>query len=160
MCGRYASSTSDRDIAAAFGVAEIDGGELPPSWNIVPTQQARIVLERSPRSDPAGEPVRLLRTLTWRLVPPWAKEVKLGKLINARSETVTEKPAFKVDASRRCCLVPADGYYEWERRDDGKVRISCTPTPTSFGSTAEAAPSRVATSARFIRAPLRRAVRR
>jgi putative SOS response-associated peptidase YedK len=121
MCGRYASTTSDQDIAAAFGVGEIDGDELPPSWNVAPTQQARVVLERVPRSEPDAEPVRLLRTLTWGLVPSWAKEVKLGRLINARSETVTEKPAFKAAASRRRCLVPADGYYEWEHRDGEKI---------------------------------------
>jgi putative SOS response-associated peptidase YedK len=58
------------------------------------SKQARVVLERSPRTDPDAEAVRQLRTLTWGLVPSWAKEVKLGRLINARSETVTEKPAF------------------------------------------------------------------
>jgi putative SOS response-associated peptidase YedK len=121
MCGRYASTTSDKDIAAAFGVTEIDGDELPPSWNVAPTQQARVVLERVPRSEPDSEPVRQLRTLTWGLVPSWAKKVKLGRLINARSETVTEKPAFKAAASRRRCLVPADGYYEWEHRDGEKI---------------------------------------
>jgi putative SOS response-associated peptidase YedK len=121
VCGRYASTTSDKDIAAAFGVGEIIGDEPPPSWNVAPTQQARVVLERAPRTDPDAEPIRQLRSLTWGLVPSWAKEAKLGRLINARSETVTEKPAFKTAASRRRCLVPADGYYEWEKRDGKKI---------------------------------------
>ncbi|KDN21918.1 SOS response-associated peptidase [Amycolatopsis rifamycinica] len=121
MCGRYASATSDKDIAAAFGVGEIDGDDLPPSWNVAPTQQARVVLEGTPRGEPDAEPVRHLRTLTWGLVPSWAKEVKLSRLINARSETITEKPAFKAAALRRRCLVPADGYYEWALRDGKKI---------------------------------------
>lgn len=68
------------------------------------------------------EPDRQLRTLRWGLVPSWAKDLRIGaKLINARSETITEKSAFKTAASRRRCLVPADGYYEWMVTDDGKV---------------------------------------
>lgn len=63
-----------------------------------------------------------MRSARWGLVPSWAKDLKIGhRLINARSETITEKPAFKAAAARRRCLIPADGYYEWEKIDAGKV---------------------------------------
>jgi putative SOS response-associated peptidase YedK len=114
MCGRYVNSRDDNAVAAAFLAAEITGEQLKPSWNVAPTQQARVVLERAPREDKDGGPVRQLRTVRWGLVPVWAKDIKIGsRLINARSETITEKPAFRKAAANRRCLVPADGYYEW-----------------------------------------------
>jgi putative SOS response-associated peptidase YedK len=80
------------------------------------------VLERAPRGDQDGEVRRVLRSARWGLIPSWAKDLKIGnRLINARAETVTEKPAFKAAAARRRCLIPADGYYEWEKRDGHKV---------------------------------------
>lgn len=135
MCGRFANSSTDQDLVAAFAVAETVGDELPPSWNVAPTQQVRVVLDRLPRSsrhdpDPgtgddddaaAGTagPVRQLRSVRWGLVPSWAKDVKIGsRLVNARAETITEKPAFKAAAARRRCLLPADGYFEWEALPD------------------------------------------
>lgn len=126
MCGRFANSSSDRDLVAAFAVAETVGDQLPPSWNVAPTQQVRVVLDRLPRSARDGPDdahtapgtagaVRQLRSVRWGLVPSWAKDAKIGaRLVNARAETITSKPAFKAAASRRRCLVPADGYYEWE----------------------------------------------
>jgi putative SOS response-associated peptidase YedK len=115
----------DSDLAREFAVAEVVGEEPEPSWNVAPTQLARVVLERVPRgADDAEQAVaeRMLRTARWGLVPSWAKDVKIGnRLINARSETITEKPAFKAAAARRRCLVPADGYYEWEKIDGRKV---------------------------------------
>lgn len=66
---------------------------------------------------------RQLRPVQWGLVPSWSRDTKIGsRLINARSETITEKPAFRQAAAHRRCLVPADGYYEWEATDDGKQR--------------------------------------
>jgi putative SOS response-associated peptidase YedK len=89
---------------------------------VAPTQPVRAVLERAPREEPEAPAVRQLRTLRWGLVPSWAKDTAIGsKMINARVETITEKPAFKRAASRRRLLVPADGYYEWERRGGAKV---------------------------------------
>jgi putative SOS response-associated peptidase YedK len=124
MCGRYASTRADTDIAAAFTVTAIDGDPPGPSWNIAPTQAARVVLERAPRDEPDAEPVRQLRSVTWGLVPSWAKDVKIGsRMINARSETVTEKGAFKAAAARRRCLVPADGYYEWAVQPGSKTKM-------------------------------------
>jgi len=75
----------------------------------------------APRDEPDAAPVKQIRTLTWGLVPSWSKEAKLGRLINARSESVTERPSFRAAASKRRCLLPADGYFEWEKRDDKKI---------------------------------------
>jgi putative SOS response-associated peptidase YedK len=116
VCGRYASSRRDDEFISELEVTSVDGDELPPTWNLAPTQPARIVLERRPGSgDP--RPARQLRTLRWGLIPSWATDPRIGsRLINARKETETERPAFATAVSRRRCLVPADGYYEWERR--------------------------------------------
>lgn len=122
MCGRYASTRSDSDLQAVFDIAETVGEEVPPSYNVAPTQTVRTVLERAPKDEPESDAVRQLRSVRWGLIPSWAKDMKIGsRLINARSETITEKPSFKKAASRRRCIVPADGYYEWEKRDGAKV---------------------------------------
>ena len=109
MCGRYANARRDADLVTAFAIDEVVGEELPPSWNVAPTDEVRAVLERAPRQEPEGAPVRQLRTVRWGLVPSWAKDPRSGaRLINARSETVTEKPAFRKAAARRRCLLAAD----------------------------------------------------
>ncbi|NLU82755.1 SOS response-associated peptidase [Rhodococcus sp. HNM0569] len=129
MCGRYASTTTDRELRSVFEVAEVVGETPGPSYNVAPTQPVRVVLDRTPRDRdaadseaPDAEPVRQLRTMRWGLVPSWAKDVKIGnRLINARSESITDKPAFRRAAVRRRCVVPADGYFEWEKRDGAKI---------------------------------------
>jgi len=109
MCGRYASSRSAMDLQVHFEVDERPEELLPPSWNVAPTDSTYAVLQRDDR--------RLLRAVRWGLVPSWAKDAKMGaRMINARRETLTEKPAFRSAYARRRCLVPADGYYEWQRR--------------------------------------------
>lgn len=123
MCGRYAVARPDSDLSREFDVSAVVGEEPAPSWNVAPTQISRVILERRPRdaADDAGVE-RMLRSARWGLVPSWAKDLKIGsRLINARSESVTEKPAFKAAAARRRCLVPADGYYEWEKVEGRKV---------------------------------------
>lgn len=140
MCGRYASTRSDSDLQAVFDIAETVGEELPPSYNVAPTQTVRTVLERAPKDEPESAAVRQLRSVRWGLIPSWAKDAKIGsRLINARSETITEKPSFKKAASRRRCIVPADGYYEWEKRDGAKVPYFLRDGDTggSAGSTPE-----------------------
>ncbi|MFI9388570.1 SOS response-associated peptidase [Kutzneria sp. NPDC052558] len=122
MCGRYASTQTDAELAAAFHVAEVIGEEPEPSWNVAPTQQVRAVLERAPKDEPEAPAARLLRPARWGLVPSWAKDTKIGsKMINARVETLLAKPAFKAAAKRRRCVIPADGYYEWMTIDNKKV---------------------------------------
>ena len=120
MCGRYSASRSADDLVQAFrvdevdGLDEIDGGELAASWNVAPTDDVYAVLERPPRGEPDAPPRRLLRVVRWGLVPSWAKDPKIGsRMINARVETLAEKPAFKKAFASRRCVLPADGYYEW-----------------------------------------------
>jgi putative SOS response-associated peptidase YedK len=123
MCGRYVSSASTADLLDEYDVEEVVGEELAPSWNVAPTDPVRAILERPPKeATERAEPVRQLRTLRWGLVPSWSKDRKGGaRLINARIETVTEKPAFKKAAGRRRCLLPALGYYEWQQTDESKI---------------------------------------
>ncbi|BEP15128.1 SOS response-associated peptidase [Acidothermaceae bacterium B102] len=122
MCGRYASARSDVDLIEGFGIEEVLGAEPAPSWNVAPTQDSRVVLERALPGRPPSEAVRQLRTMRWGLVPSWAKTPKIGsKMINARLETLVDKPAFRVAVSKRRLVVPADGYYEWQTVDGAKV---------------------------------------
>lgn len=123
MCGRYANSASTANLYGLFGIDEVVDDDLEPSWNIAPTDPVRLVLERPPKDAAEGTAaVRQLRTARWGLVPSWSRDAKGGaRMINARRETVTEKPAFRAAAAARRCLLPADGYYEWRRTDDGKV---------------------------------------
>ena len=112
MCGRYASSRNAADLASAFEVEEPPEESIPPSWNVAPTDPVWAVLQRPGKQ---GTAPRQLRVLRWGLVPSWAKDAKgAARLINARRETVTEKPAFRAAYARRRCLLPADGYYEWQ----------------------------------------------
>jgi putative SOS response-associated peptidase YedK len=119
MCGRYASSRRPEDLVEEFEIDKVEVKEaLAPDYNVAPTKPVYAVVERPPRSEeePAAdaEPERQLRVLTWGLVPFWAKDPSIGnKMINARMETVHEKPAFRRAFASRRCLLPADGYYEW-----------------------------------------------
>ncbi|MET9452824.1 SOS response-associated peptidase [Streptomyces cinerochromogenes] len=121
MCGRYVSTRRPQDLARLFHVAHWPSTEaLAPNWNIAPTDDVWAVLERTPYGDDGGAaPVRELRPLRWGLVPSWAKEPKVGaRMINARVETVHEKPAFRRAFVTRRCLLPADGFYEWQPGKD------------------------------------------
>src|SRR5690554_1418206 len=125
MCGRFASFRQAQDLADAFALAFVDedAAELPASWNVAPTQQLRLVVERPERLEDGthGAVVRQLRLARWGLVPSWAKDPSIGsKMFNARSETVAEKPAFKRALAARRGIVPAEGYYEWQARASGK----------------------------------------
>lgn len=114
MCGRYVSVRSDDDLTKEFDVEEVVGEQPAPSWNVAPTDPVRIVVKRHPSQDREAGPVRQLRTVQWGLLPSWSRSRSGGaKMINARSETVASKPAFKAAAARRRCLAPSSGYYEW-----------------------------------------------
>src|SRR3954464_169756 len=112
MCGRYASSRRPQDLAEEFEIDQATVKEtvtepLEPDFNVAPTKPVYAVLSREPD-------VRRLKVLRWGLVPFWAKDPAIGnRMINARMETVTEKPAFRQAFAKRRCLLPADGYYEW-----------------------------------------------
>jgi putative SOS response-associated peptidase YedK len=123
MCGRYVNVASASDLTDEFDVEEVVGDDPGPSWNIAPTDPVRAVLRRRPAGgDEDAAPVTQLRTVKWGLVPNWSRTPSGGaKMINARIETVTTKPAFKTVAARRRCLLPSLGYYEWQKTDHGKV---------------------------------------
>ena len=120
MCGRYVSVAADANLVAEFDVEETLDESPGPSWNIAPTDPVRMIVRRTPKESATA--ARQLRTARWGLVPSWSRDRKGGaKMINARIETVTSKPAFKAAAAKRRCLLPALGYYEWQQTDTGKV---------------------------------------
>ncbi|HLJ62860.1 MAG TPA: SOS response-associated peptidase [Stellaceae bacterium] len=115
MCGRYLLTTPAEALRQLFDF--IEQPNLGPRYNIAPTSVAPVIRQRR---EPKGE--RTLAPLRWGLVPVWAESVSLGApLINARAETLTEKPAFRTAFRRRRCLVPADGFYEW-KEEGGTTR--------------------------------------
>ena len=121
MCGRYAASRQPEDLVEEFEVYRVDVRErLEPDFNVAPTKPVYAVFDRIPRDAGEGaEPQRRLGVLRWGLVPSWAKDARIGsRLINARMETVAEKPAFRRAFATRRCLLPADGYYEWYTTDE------------------------------------------
>ncbi|MFB7600424.1 SOS response-associated peptidase [Streptomyces sp. NPDC056160] len=127
MCGRFVSTRGPEELARHFGVTRWNPEEvLEPSWNVAPTDPVWAVLERAPRGERTAAGVRReLRVLRWGLVPSWAEDVRAGaRMINARVETVHEKPAFRGAFAARRCLLPADGFYEWQRSgtEEGRPR--------------------------------------
>ncbi len=118
MCGRYASARSRIELLEEFVVERDSTGEpLKADYNVAPTKPIYAVLTRAPKdkTDEGVKAQRELRVVRWGLVPSWARDVAIGsRLINARAETVAEKPAFRAAFARRRCLLPADGYYEWQ----------------------------------------------
>ncbi|PJK28662.1 SOS response-associated peptidase [Minwuia thermotolerans] len=112
MCGRYSLTTPLEALRRVFA---FEGSpNLAPRYNIAPTQSAPVL-----RRHPDGR--LLCHQLRWGLVPSWAKDMSgAARMINARSETVAEKPAFRAAFARRRCLVPADGFYEWQKLESGK----------------------------------------
>jgi putative SOS response-associated peptidase YedK len=121
MCGRYAASRRPEDLVEEFEIEEQPERLLPASYNVAPTDDVYAVLERPPKGAPDAVPARALRAMRWGLVPSWAKTPSVGnKMINARMESVAEKPAFKRAFAKRRCLLPADGYFEWYGEIKGK----------------------------------------
>jgi len=124
MCGRYASSRSRIELLEEFAVERDRVDEpLKADYNVAPTKPVYAVMTRAARQeagdsaqpDAEPKPARQLRVVRWGLVPSWAKDISIGsRMINARAETVSEKPAFRKPFANRRCLLPADGYYEWQ----------------------------------------------
>jgi putative SOS response-associated peptidase YedK len=109
MCGRFVSTTPAAVLAERFHVAEVRTDELGERYNVAPTDPVYAVAE-------SKDGIRRLGTFKWGLVPFWAKDPKVGsRMINARVETLTSK--FKRTLERRRCLIPADGFYEWQERE-------------------------------------------
>ena len=110
MCGRYSITANGQQIALRFGVQV--AGEWQAHYNAAPSQNLPVILNRDPHS---------VQWLRWGLVPHWAKDPSIGhKMINARAETLLEKPSFREPLRKRRCLVLADGYYEWQATPNGK----------------------------------------
>ncbi len=106
MCGRYVLYGPDARLIETFDIRDLPG--LPPRYNIAPTADILVVLRGA-----SGE--RIARTMRWGLVPAWAKDPAIGaRLNNARAETVDSKPAFRAAFGARRCLIPANGFYEWQ----------------------------------------------
>ncbi len=112
MCGRFALDDDGTAVQQEFNLAETP--QLAPRYNIAPTQPIAAVGQRADGS-------RGLTHFTWGLIPSWAKDPSIGsKMINARAETVAEKPSFRASFQRRRCLVPMTGFYEWQKQADGR----------------------------------------
>jgi putative SOS response-associated peptidase YedK len=119
MCGRYASSRQPEDLVEEFDIRSSELPRLEPDWNVAPTKEVYAVVERPPSGEQESPPERQLRVLSWGLVPFWAKDPKVGnKMINARMETVAEKPAYRRAFEKRRAILPADGYFEWYPTDE------------------------------------------
>jgi len=112
MCGRYTLRTPVEKLAEEFGL-EDSSVDLPPNYNVAPTQGVAAVLAENGH--------RRLEVLRWGLIPPWADDPQIGsRMINARAETAHEKPSFRRAFRERRCLIPADGFYEWKRTNGTK----------------------------------------
>lgn len=113
MCGRYTLTTSGEDLALAFDLSQLP--LIVPRYNLAPTQEAAVVRVTEP-----GGP-RRMDLLKWGLIPYWAKEASIGnRMINARAESVAEKPAYRSSFKKKRCLVATDGFYEWKK--EGKAK--------------------------------------
>ena len=114
MCGRFLLYSSTETLERTFGLELGDRRpNLQPSWNIAPTQSVAVVGAKDGR--------RGLALMHWGLVPSWAKDRSIAaKMINARGESVHEKPAFRAAFKARRCLIPADGFYEWRTEEGDK----------------------------------------
>jgi putative SOS response-associated peptidase YedK len=113
MCGRFTLGVEPVELQEAF-----DLSEAPVDWvlreNIAPTQPVAVL---------ASPETRRIEYMRWGLIPSWAKDISIGsKMFNARAETIQEKPSFKTAFARRRCLIPADGFYEWQKLENGPSR--------------------------------------
>jgi putative SOS response-associated peptidase YedK len=108
MCGRFSLTANEAELNLRF---ELEGGVAPyvPRYNGAPTQMMAVITGDNPNK---------LSYQRWGLIPPWAKDISIGnKMINARAETITEKPSFRTPLFSKRCLVPADGFYEWQQNE-------------------------------------------
>jgi putative SOS response-associated peptidase YedK len=129
MCGRYASSRRPEDLVEEFEIEQSEVREqLAADYNVAPTKDVYAVMSRPPSKEKDRPAQRQLRVVTWGLVPFWAKDPSIGnRLINARMETVAEKPAFRRAFASRRCLLPADGYYEWYQPQESEGYVDDAP---------------------------------
>jgi putative SOS response-associated peptidase YedK len=127
MCGRFAVTTDPALLAEKIqAIDETAAAQTDPNYNVAPTTVITTVVQR--HSDPEDEATRRLRSMRWGLIPPWVKSAEDGTpdnkgplLINARAEKVTSSPAFRNAAKNKRCLVPMDGWYEWQGQKGDKT---------------------------------------
>ena len=114
MCGRFSATFSFRDIKVRWNL--YGDLEFAPRYNIAPSQTVPVIVK--------GERGHEAKLMKWGLVPSWAPDPSIGnRMINARAETLLEKPSFKQLVSQRRCIIPADGFYEWRREGNRKVPV-------------------------------------
>jgi putative SOS response-associated peptidase YedK len=118
MCGRFVSARKRLELLEEFAIErDTVPADRDPDYNVAPTKRIYAVLDRKDEVKPRRE----LRLVRWGLVPSWAKNASGGaRMINARAETLAVKPAFRSAFAKRRCIIPADGYYEWQAAGEGK----------------------------------------
>lgn len=115
MCGRFTLTLDPAEVQAAFDLSAPPPAEFAPRYNIAPSQAIAVI---------ANGPSRKLEFFKWGLIPSWAKDPKIGnRMINARAETLNEKPSFRTALKKRRCLILADGFYEWKKEGKTKTPI-------------------------------------
>lgn len=126
MCGRSSLTKTEKELEerfrANFYSEDLERYNPLPNFNVAPTNLHPVITQQEPK---------IIHLYRWGLIPYWAKDIKIGaKMINARVETISEKPAFKQAFEKRRCIVPFDGYYEWLKTPEGKIpyRIQVTNT--------------------------------
>lgn len=115
MCGRYTHRYTWREIRKLYRLTLQTAPNIPARYNVAPTQDVPVV------RFVAGTKDRELAMMRWGLIPPWSKDLKMAAaMINARAETLTQKPSFRTAFRRRRCLIVADGFYEWRKLPSGQ----------------------------------------
>ena len=112
MCGRFTNTAKEKQIEQEFKVGKVNDVSFESRYNIAPSQMIDVIF--------APESERILSQLKWGLVPHWAKDSEIGnRMINARAETLSEKPSFREAFKSRRCIIPASGFYEWQKQTKG-----------------------------------------
>ncbi len=112
MCGRFSQTAAEKNTLLKRFRVKTTPTKLKPRYNIAPSQGVDVILNTSPDE---------ITSVRWGLIPFWAKDEKIAyKMINARAETIFEKPSFRMPIKKQRCLIIADGFYEWQRTEDGK----------------------------------------
>lgn len=125
MCGRFVVANVGPELIGVLRADAINDELPPPSYNVAPTASVAIALD-SVKTDP---PTRRVEPARWGLIPGWAKDLRIGaRAINARSEELEDKPMFRRAFASRRAIVPATGYYEWQKHEDGKIPMFIHPS--------------------------------
>ncbi|GAA3177730.1 hypothetical protein GCM10020255_069890 [Rhodococcus baikonurensis] len=130
MCGRYATTADPATLAVELDALDETDHSAPveADYNVAPTTEVLTVVERHDRENPDSDPTKRIRRMRWGLVPSWTKELGKGPvLFNARADSLAEKPAFRTAFKFKRCLVPMDGWYEWQTEATGGKKAAKIP---------------------------------